>query len=223
MKRYSILGISLCDYTARESLRQIDRFLRNGAMNTITYITAQTLAETAKESGVKRLLEETDLTVCAESDILEAAGIASTGRIREIEERVVLREFLKRIVRAGDSIYLLGDTEEEAMQLRRTVEAFVEDAVFVGCAGYDTFGQQPERLMNALNEAAPTVILSRMAWPVDLELMHQGRKFLNAEIWFALPEKKLPENARHSVFKNIKKFIFQRKVNDYNEEKADCG
>ena len=221
MRRYSILGISLKDYTARESLRQMERFLGSGAMNTITYISAQTLEASAKEESVKALLEKTDLTICAESDILEAAGIASPLRIREIEERVVLQEFLRRIERVGDSIYLLGETQEDALLLKGTVEAFAEGVRFADCKGYDAFEWQPERLMNALNEAAPRVIFSRMSWPMDLELMHQGRKFLNAEIWFALPEKKLPEKAKRSIFHNIRKRIFQKKVNEYNEEEAE--
>ena len=57
MKRYSILGISLRDYTAREALKQIDRFLNGGAMNTVACVTVQNLTETAKQDAVKELIE----------------------------------------------------------------------------------------------------------------------------------------------------------------------
>ena len=74
--------------------------------------------------------------------------------------------------------------------------------------------------MNALNEAAPGVIFSRMTWPVDLELMHEGRRFLNAELWLALPEKRFPGEKLENVLGRIRRMIFRKKVNDYNQEKA---
>ena len=38
MQKYTILGIKLYDYGAREALRNTDSFLHNGALNTIVYI-----------------------------------------------------------------------------------------------------------------------------------------------------------------------------------------
>lgn len=220
MKRFSILGISLADFTAREGLRKADRYLRNGALNTATYLTAQTLAQAARDDRMKELLENTDLILCVEPDILEAAGIANAGRIREIEDRVFLKEFLRRLDRQQEGVYVLGDTGQQAAALREMLLDQQESLNIVGCRGYDEFEGQPEPLMNALNEAAPDVIFSRMTWPVDLELMHMGRKFLNAELWIALPEKKLPGKNRSTVIYQIRKKLFQKKVKNYNEEKA---
>lgn len=220
MRRFSILGVSLVDYTARESLRLADGYRRNGALNTATYLTAQTLATASKDERVKALVEDTDMTLCVEPDILEAAGIANAGRVREIEERVFLKEFLKRLSRQQDSIYVLGDTQQQAYALREMLLGQQENLNIVGCSGHDEFNSQQDRLMNALNAAAPKVILSRMTWPVDLELMHEGRKFLNAELWLALPERKLPGKSRQTMVDRIRKKLFQKKVNEYNEEKA---
>lgn len=221
MRRFSILGISLVDCTAKEGMRMTDRYLHNGAMNTMTYITAQTLALAAKDGQEKKLLEETDLTFCVEPDILEAAGIANSGRVREIEERTFLQEFLKRLSRQQTDIYLLGDTQKQAEELRDSLLEQQENLNIVDCRGYEEFDSQEERLMNALNEAAPGVIFSRMAWPLDLELMHSGKKFLNAEIWMALPDKKFPGSGQVTFLQNIRKKIFQKKVNEYNEDKAE--
>ena len=85
----------------------------------------------------------------------------------------------------------------------------------------EEFEYQPQRLMNAMNEAAPKVIFSRMTYPLDLELMHSGRKFLNAELWVALPETKLKEKVRTTFWRKVRKKIFQKKVNEYNLEKAE--
>ena len=94
-------------------------------------------------------------------------------------------------------------------------------SLIVDVRGYEEFEYQPQRLMNALNEAAPKVIFSRMTYPLDLELMHSGRKFLNAELWVALPETKLKEKVRTTFWRKVRKKIFQKKVNEYNLEKAE--
>lgn len=211
----------MVDFSAREGLRKADRFLRSGALNTASYITAQSIAQASKDAEVKQLLEATDMVFCVEPDILEAAGIAGAGRVREIQERVFLREFLRRLARQQESIYLLGDTQAQAQGLREMLQDQQENLLIVGCRGYDEFDGQQERLMNALNEAVPKVIFSRMTWPVDLKLMHSGRKFLNAELWVALPEKKLQGKNRVTFLNTIRKRIFQKKVIEYNQEKAD--
>lgn len=220
MRRFSILGISLSDLTAREGLKQTDKYLKSGALNTITYLTTQTLAQAAQDERVRKLVEATDLTLCVEPDILEAAGIANPGRIHEIEERVFLIEFLKRLARQQTAVYVLADTRQQALSFAGMLHGQQESLNIVESRGYEEFGCQQERLMNELNEAAPGVIFSRMAWPADLELMHAGRKFLNAEIWIALPEKKLPGRVKPTVIHQIKKKLFQKKVNEYNEERA---
>ena len=79
MKRFSILGISLVDLSAREGLRQAERFLHNGALNTATYITAQTLTSAAGSQELKGLLEDADLTLCVASPTRAASGKLKNG------------------------------------------------------------------------------------------------------------------------------------------------
>ena len=70
MRRYSVLGISLMDFSAREGLRRAEHFLQTGALNTTSYINAQSLSMASRDEQVKEYLEETDLMFCLEPDIL---------------------------------------------------------------------------------------------------------------------------------------------------------
>ena len=153
MRRYSVLGISLMDVSAREGLRRAEHFLQTGALNTTSYINAQSLSMASRDEQVKEYLEETDLMFCLEPDILEAAGIASPGRVREIEDRMFLREFLKRLARQHDKVYLLGDTDKQAQELQEMLLNAQENLNIVDVRGYEEFEYQPQRLMNAMNEA----------------------------------------------------------------------
>ncbi len=67
MRRYSVLGISLMDFSAREGLRRAEHFLQTGALNTTSYINAQSLSMASRDEQVKEYLEETDLMFCLEA------------------------------------------------------------------------------------------------------------------------------------------------------------
>ena len=221
MKRYSLLGISLTDYTAREALKQIDRFLQGGSLNTVACLTVEKLTEAAGHVRLKEMVESMDLTLCVEGDILEAAGIASPGRIKEISEKTVLRECLKKVSGCGGSVFVLGDTYEKAQEIEASLHNAFESVRVVGCEGVDGYEGQTEQLMNVLNDAAPTVIFSGITWPKDLELMISCRRFLNAMIWYALPEKEPVHAEKRSFLKTIQRMIFRKKVTEYNNGKAD--
>ena len=95
---------------------------------------------------------------------------------------------------------------KQAEALREMLVLKVQENLNIaGARGYEEFEEQPERLMNELNEAAPKVIFSRMTFPTDLALMHAGRKFLNAELWVALPDTKLKERQKPTFWGNIGK------------------
>lgn len=220
MRRYSILGVSLSDHSAREAVRLAESYLHSGVLNTAACLTVQTLAQASQDERQKTLLEATDLTFCAETGILEAAGIAGAGRVREVADQIFLRLFLRRLAKRQDRVFLLGGTTGEAEALMEALVLEQDGLNIIGCRSYEEFDSSPERLMNALNGAAPQVILSRMAWPTDLELMHDGRRYLNAELWMLLSEEPFFGKTRQTVFETIRKKLFQRKVNEYNEEQT---
>lgn len=220
MKRYSILGVSLFDHAARESIRLTETFLNSGVLNTAVSLTSQMLSQAAQDEELKTLLETTDLTFCAEKDILEAAGIAAAGRVREIENQIYLRLFLRRLAKQQDRVYLLGGDTRQAETLLEMLVTEQGGLNIIACRSYEEYDSQPERLMNAINETAPRVILSRMDWPADLKLMHEGRRYLNAELWMALSEKSLSHRSKQTFLEGIWKKLFQKKVNEYNEEQA---
>ncbi len=55
------------------------------------------------------------------TDVLEAAGIAGRNRIREIDEKVYLRELFRKFGRNRNSVYLLADTQDNLEVLQEIV------------------------------------------------------------------------------------------------------
>ncbi len=225
MQKYSILGITLYDYGAREALRNTDRFLNSGRLNTVAYISSSQLAQASRDESLKSCLEEMDMTVCTDSGVLEAAGIAGRNRIREIDEKVYLRELLRKLSRNRNGVYLLADTEENLEILKGLIQEYQGNLYLRGSGSYEEFNSQPERLLNELNDLVPDVVLSRMPWPTDFQLMHEYGQYLNAELWVSLPFGTVSWMQNPSLLARIKrKFLyrlFEKKVQEYNNQKNE--
>ena len=124
MQKFTILGITLYDYGAREALRNTDRFLGSGGLNTVAYISSAQIAQASRDVELKESVEQLDMTLCTEPDLLEAAGIAARSRIREIDEKVYLRELLRKLYRNRNSVYLLADTQPELEMLEDLIQEY---------------------------------------------------------------------------------------------------
>lgn len=194
MQTINVLGVTLQNYSLREALVQTDSFLRNGALNTIVNLSAGMLMEAGRNEAYKEFLESADMTVLDDRQTRAALGLASNDRGHEAENWIYFKEFIRRNVREHNTLYLLAETAEQMQCLKQKIVEVSPKVLFAGSHIY-TEGEKLESIMNSLNEAAPRVIISALSFDVQSQLMREGRKYLNAEIWFAFrPEEILKKN-----------------------------
>lgn len=225
MQKLNILGTALTDYSLKESLALVDDYMRNGALNTVLYITTPALIMAGKDENEKHLLESMDLTLCGDADILKVARIQTVSRKYEVENYVFLKEFLRRIVRNGKKIYLLAESEEEVRRLKSELEAF-QSGIIVGGSGRIT-GETEDigEIINKINDVAPTAIISRMSLGVQEKWMLESRLLINAEVWLGIAGDMVldgtKESFRKKVMDRISRRIFYRKMNRFKDEKRE--
>lgn len=217
MREFTILGVTFTDYNAREALRRTEQFLHSGAMNTIAYVSYTNLAAAVRVPEQRAQMEALDLTLNVETAMLEAAGIASGSRLKEIEEQVYLKELFRKLAQNGRKVILLTMDESEIEPLEYAVRELQPNLNILQCRTVSAYEGRTENLLNDLNEAATDVILSALPFGKSLELMEAGKMYLNAEVWLALPEKKIPGQQKTSVMDEIRKKMFQKKVSLYKE------
>ena len=224
MQKFTILGITLYDCTAREALRNTDRFLGSGGLNTAGYISSAQIARASRDEALKESVEQLDMTVCTEPDLLEAAGIAARSRVREIDEKVYLRELLRKLYRTRNSVYLLADTRAELAVLEELLQEYQGNLYIRGRGAYEDFGRQPERLVNELNDVVPDAVLSRMPWPEDINLMKEYGQYVNARFWVSLPYGAVSWMQNPSFPAKLKRKLhsrlFEKRVQEYNSKET---
>lgn len=234
MRKINILGLNLQDHTLREKMRLAESYLRGGALNTVACVSAKMLMRAGEDAQQKEWLEAMDVIVYCDRDILDAAGITSYNRLREVENNSFLKEFCKKIAREKRIVYLLADTDE-AMEL---LELFLsqQEPALASPVGKSVLGSEEtesgtDAVINEINDKAPDVILSFMAYPQQEAFVFCNKNRINADLWLGLQRENLlpcEENkGRWALTKGLSKKIFlrkifQRKVQRYeNQEKAE--
>lgn len=221
MKNVNLLGMKLRDRYVRESLILTERFLCEGAVHTILYLTPPVLLEAVKCEEEKVWIESADLTLWGDTEILEAAEITARGRHREVQEKEFLKIFLRRMARAHRSILVLSDREEDAEALKQELLEIQADITVVGTMTIPDIEEKQEDILNKINMIVPTVIVARMPFPLQQAWLAQSKAYINTEIWIGLPEhlscirkKEMPVTR---IGKKILNALFNKQVSKYKK------
>lgn len=220
MQKIDILGITITDYSLKESLLKADDFIKSGAVSMILYVTAPMLILAGKDIAEKERILSMDMLLCGDADILKVAKIESKSRQYEVEKLIFLKEFLRRTARGGKTVYLLSDTEEDALVLRKELEMYQRGIRIEGLGIVDANTEDMEEVVNNINAVAPAIIISRLALGRQEQLMIETRPYVNAEVWLGLSkDMKLGEkqiSLRKKAMNGIYKKIIRHKISKYN-------
>ena len=221
MKNINILGTKLHERDAREALFLTYRFLNEGSVHTILYLTKTVLLDAVKDEKKKAWLESADLTLWGETELLKAAEISSKHRYREVRERDYLKIFLKGIANVHKSILTISDTEEHAEALKRELLELQEGVTISGTMTIRDVEKEQENVINEINMIAPTVIITRLPFSVQRKWLEKCKPYLNTIIWMGLPEdfdcvckKEITISKMGKRFLNL---LFNRQVNRYKK------
>lgn len=227
MQKINLFGMDLTDYSLRESLGILDRYLNNGALNTILYMSAKMLVGANISQEQKNWIEDIDLVIWSDAEILEHAGIKARNRIHEVENKEFMREFLKRLGKNKKPAYLLAESEEELERLKEDLLYLRGDLNIIGGSVVDDEEMVVEtdipNVINDINLLAPTAIISRISFERQEKFMVETRKFLNAEVWLALNNQMILNEDRpmrmHKLANKWYHVLFSRQIAKYNNLK----
>lgn len=221
MKEINILGVSVKECSLREALSLTEEYLKNGALNTVLYVSAKMLVEAGKNLQQKEWIESMDLTVCAEPDILRAVNAASVSRIREIESNAYLKAVIRRLAKEKQSVCLLTEKESDIIEFEDFLREMGPRLNMAAQISLEAVNEDLDELVNCMNDIAADVIISRIPYRRQEQVIAESRNYLNSEVWLALPqEDEIRLKHGHLLKKTIRRLFiceFKRKVVQYKE------
>lgn len=188
IKKITILGVELDNYTVREAIMQVESCLDNQALNTIESVSMQMLIDSENDPVLKEVISSLDLAVIGEKEIIQAAGITSLQRLRETEENDFFYEFFKRMERNKKTLYFLGETEELIGQLKQRLMEDFPKLIMAGEYALENCIGDQESVINEMNAATPDVVVSILPTPVQEYFIRDHKDKMDALIWYGVGE-----------------------------------
>lgn len=214
------------NYTVREAILQVEVYLNNTVMNTIETINMKMLDLASEETSIKECIEMLDLAVIGEKDILLAAGVHSSQRIKETVDHEFFKEFMKRIIRNHKSVFLLGEATEDVNRLEEYLDEEYDKLKISGRCAFDEKSGDLEGVVNEVNSISPDVIFSILPSPHQEKFLLENRGKLDARIWYGLGDAYQTHSGIVRLSKIAGKMINRKrlqlqlhKYNNDNEEK----
>ena len=223
IKKVDILGIQLDNYTVREAIMCVERYLSNNMLNTIESVSMQMLIDSETDPVLKKVLGSLDLAVIGEKEIIQAAGLGNMQRIKETEENDFYFEFFKRIERNKKSVFLIADTEEKLEAEKKELLETFPKLIFAGEYAVEKCVGDLDAVINDMNATIPDVIVSVLPSPMQEQFLADHREKMNANIWYGIGGTPLHKK-KHGVLDHVKSMIHRGKlknsINHYdgNEE-----
>lgn len=224
MKEICILGLKLRDYSMREKLQLSEKYLHNGILNTIECVTAQMVMRAGEDEDQKEKLEAMDLVVYCDADIAHAAGAASYARLKEIENNSFLKEFIRKLVREKQTVYLIADGEDALKNLKDDLEELSGKLRIVGSGilheGLTEGGM--DTLVNDINDKTPKVLFSLCNYPFQESFIQENKGKINANIWLGLQKgcsiHQEKEKGIRKLTRSLERRLFRKKVCQYENQ-----
>lgn len=186
--KIEILGIRLDNYTVREAMLLVEGYLDHTVMNTIETISIETLVRAKKDDLLKECIESLDLTIVDEKEILLAAKAVSPQRIREIQERQFLKEFIRWMIRSEKTVYLFGMTEIQVEKLKAFLKEEYDEIRIAGSSVLEKCTGDYDGVVNEINIASPDIIFSVLPTPEQEYFLMENKGKMNAAVWYGLGE-----------------------------------
>ena len=224
-KKIDLLGISVDNYTARESLLRLDTYMGNAVLNIIETVSMKQLISSGEYPVIKDCLEQADLCIVGECEILLEAGNDSAQRMREVREQDFLYELLKRMARARKRIFLIAMTGDAIEQMQEIFSERIPQFSAVGSFPLEEGAGDMDAVVNEINAATPDIVISALDSPVEEEfiLSHKGK--IGTSIWYGIGDSYQKKNGKAKVGRTLKKLALRGRlhhsVSKYQQYKSE--
>ena len=224
--KVDILGFLIDKYSVDEMLEIVRRQWDEQGLLTYGLITMNLLMAAREDEILANYIQSLDLSIIGEPEVLKAAKIEEEAMLQEVTNHEFLGAFFMYVINYGNTVFVLGETKEEADVLKKHLEETYEGLKIAASdflCGETADGE--DRVINEINSVSPEVILT-CSQSLSMErFAEENRKKVNARIWMSLgshanlqTESGLKSNW---LSKLLEKSTFKKMVARYNSEKGE--
>ncbi len=187
MKEIDVLGIKIRDYSLKESLDAVKLYSDEGRVRTATCLFPRIFLDFADQHLLKEWIESLDLTVCDSYELLHGQNRSFFNlHSRSMKIHDFLELVFKYAAGSGKAIMVAAQTPDQ-MELVKTYVRGMQETVEIGAEYILEDYERRDRLYNEINDVVPGLLITAFPCETQAKLMLEGKKYINASLWLALP------------------------------------
>lgn len=178
-----VLDVNIDNCSAKQAMKASVEYMSTAVTNVVELVTIETLMCVRDKPELRKAIEQSDLVLPAQTEILEAAGIADVRHMQEIKTQVYLKMYLKYLHKNHSRVYLLVETEEEVDRLTACLFSRYRGIQLAGAAKVAPGAGTDDMLVNAINGGEVDCVIAVLSSPVQEEFISRNRSLINARMW----------------------------------------
>lgn len=208
--KINIMGIELDCLTAKEAMLRVMGFLENESVDTIEVLSMDVLMAGKDADEWKALTGQLEMVVPGDVEILRAADVADRIKIKEVQNRVFQKLFIKYIEKNKRKIFLLGATEQDIGNCERIIRRYARRICVTGHAVLGLDEDTEEKVINDINGTETDCVFSVLPSPYQEEFILRNRALINTKIWFGCSVLAQGDKEKKSAIQRLRHFFVKR-------------
>ena len=196
-EKISIFDVEISCIKAKEAMMQAIEFMKGDSVNTIELVSMESLMKEHENPEWKKKVSMQDLVLPGSVEILEAAKTDDARLLRETDNKLFLRMFLKYLQKNHHKIYLLAASQEELVKAEEALARY-----------------------NQGIRSEADCILSVLPSPAQEDFIEQNRALIDTRVWIGCGSVLMRSFDDRKMTSRIKRMLV-KKVFRYKVEKQN--
>ena len=187
-KEIHVFDVRIDLYTAKEAMQKAMEYMETEPANGIDMINGNVLMSCAESEELKEYLSQMDMVLPREKNVLEAAGITDSGKIREAYQNVFLKMFLRYLHKNRKRVFLLASADEKKDAFEQYLKKHYSGIQIMDAMVVSGSEQTDDMIINRINGAEAECVLAALPSPVQEGFFCRSRALLNVKLYAGLGE-----------------------------------
>jgi len=221
-EKINIFDVEIPCIKAKEAMIRAMYYMEQESLNTIELLSMKMLLNGQEDTQWKEQLNGLSMILPGSVEILEAAQVKDSILLRETDDKLFLRMFMKYMQKNHKKLFLLAESEEKLDKAEELLIRQNRGIQIIGKAVITQDGERIQNVINAINGTETDCILSVLSSPFQEQFIQRNKALLNARVWLGcgtafrqnFEDMRLNNRIRHFVMKRL----FRYRVGKQNSQ-----